>query len=149
LSYTRGGMILADALDPILQVRTAILSGLSDQAPVPLDIRSLTFDCNDPAVMTEFWSRALGGAVVELDDEGGIVHLSRSGPRLLFLKVPEPKTAKNRLHLDLRGGDMAAEVHRLVQLGAAVVCEFRKPGDVFTVMTDPEGNEFCVEEPRA
>jgi hypothetical protein len=149
LSYTREGTILADAGGPISQVRTAILSGLSNQAPAPLDIRSLTFDCNDPAVLTEFWSRALGGAVVELDDEGRIVHLSRSGPRLLFLKVPEPKTAKNRLHLDLRSMDMATEVRRLVQLGAAVVREFRKPGDVFTVMTDPEGNEFCVEEPPA
>jgi predicted enzyme related to lactoylglutathione lyase len=99
--------------------------------------------------MTKFWSRALGGSVFELDDEGGIVHLSRGGPRLLFLKVPEPKTTKNRLHLDLRGGDMATEVYRLVQLGAAVVREFRKPGDVFTVMRDPEGNEFCVEEPPA
>ena len=98
--------------------------------------------------MTEFWAQALGGTVTVLEDDGGIV-LQPSGPRLLFLKVPEPKTAKNRIHFDLRGGDMATEVDRLVGLGAAIVREFRFPGNVFTVMTDPEGNEFCVEEPSA
>jgi hypothetical protein len=70
-----------------------------------------------------------------------------SGPRLLFLKVPEGKSAKNRIHLDLQAeGGMEAEVERLVRLGARrlrVVHE--NPGDFFTVMQDPEGNEFCVE----
>jgi hypothetical protein len=61
--------------------------------------------------------------------------------------VPEPKTAKNRVHFDLRGGDMESEVRRLVTLGASKVELFEKPGDVFTVMRDPEGNEFCVEQP--
>lgn len=59
-----------------------------------------------------------------------------------FNRVPEPKTAKNRLHFDLRApGDMGAEVRRLEDLGATVT----RPGEMLTVMADPEGNEFCVE----
>jgi predicted enzyme related to lactoylglutathione lyase len=112
----------------------------------PLAIRSLTFDCADPRVVAPFWAAALGYRLEGTDQQMGIaVDPAGRRPRLLFLRVPEPKAAKNRLHLDLRGGDMDAEVARLVSLGAAVVQTFEKPGDVFTVMRDPEGNEFCVE----
>jgi len=63
-------------------------------------------------------------------------------PDLLFLRVSEPKSAKNRMHFDLRSPvTMAAEVERLASLGAAVAERF----DGHTIMTDPEGNVFCVE----
>ena len=68
------------------------------------------------------------------------------GRRLLFQRVPEPKTHKNRLHLDLHPGDgrRAAEVERLTSLGAGVLREVKEPAGEWVVMTDPEGNEFCV-----
>ncbi|KOV79732.1 hypothetical protein ADL01_12910 [Streptomyces sp. NRRL WC-3618] len=68
------------------------------------------------------------------------------GRRLLFQRVPEPKTGKNRLHLDLHPGPerRAAEVERLTGLGAAVLREVREAGGEWVVMTDPEGNEYCV-----
>ncbi|MFF3452155.1 VOC family protein [Streptomyces sp. NPDC002667] len=68
------------------------------------------------------------------------------GRRLLFQRVPEPKTEKNRLHLDLHPGEgrRADEVARLTALGASVLREVREPAGAWTVMTDPEGNEFCV-----
>ncbi|MDN3295543.1 VOC family protein [Streptomyces ficellus] len=68
------------------------------------------------------------------------------GRRLLFQRVPEPKTGKNRLHLDLHPapGQRQAEVARLKALGATVLREVREPGGEWTVMADPEGNEFCV-----
>ncbi|KAF4406280.1 MULTISPECIES: VOC family protein [Streptomyces] len=68
------------------------------------------------------------------------------GRRILFQRVPEPKTDKNRLHLDLHPdpGTRQAETERLVALGAAVQREVKMPGGEWTVMTDPEGNEFCV-----
>ncbi|TPQ23804.1 VOC family protein [Streptomyces sporangiiformans] len=68
------------------------------------------------------------------------------GRRLLFQRVPEPKTVKNRLHIDLHSGNggREAEVSRLAGLGAAVLREVKEPGGEWVVMTDPEGNEFCV-----
>jgi hypothetical protein len=69
------------------------------------------------------------------------------GRRLLFQQVPEPKTVKNRLHLDLHAGPdhRAGEVARLRELGATVLHEIREPGTEHVVMADPEGNEFCVQ----
>ncbi|MEU3556685.1 VOC family protein [Streptomyces fragilis] len=76
------------------------------------------------------------------DEESG----TGLGRRLLFQRVPEPKTGKNRLHLDLHPGNGAreAEVERLTALGARVLREVREQGGAWTVMYDPEGNEFCV-----
>ncbi|MEU2245304.1 VOC family protein [Streptomyces sp. NPDC019224] len=69
------------------------------------------------------------------------------GRRILFQRVPEPKTVKNRLHLDLHAGPdrREAEVARLEGLGAKVEREVAEQGGKWTVLTDPEGNEFCVE----
>ncbi|GGW79993.1 hypothetical protein GCM10010503_66840 [Streptomyces lucensis JCM 4490] len=68
------------------------------------------------------------------------------GRRLLFQRVPEAKTVKNRLHLDLHPGDgrRAEEVARLQALGARVLREVREPSGAWVLMADPEGNEFCV-----
>ncbi|MFC4465054.1 VOC family protein [Streptomyces xiangluensis] len=68
------------------------------------------------------------------------------GRRLLFQRVPEPKTVKNRLHIDVHAGpgQREAEVARLTDLGAAVLREVKEPGGEWVIMTDPEGNEFCV-----
>jgi catechol 2,3-dioxygenase-like lactoylglutathione lyase family enzyme len=69
------------------------------------------------------------------------------GRRVLFQQVPEPKTVKNRLHLDLHAGPdrRDAEVARLQELGARVLREVKEPGTEHVVMADPEGNEFCVQ----
>lgn len=69
------------------------------------------------------------------------------GRRLLFQRVPEPKTVKNRLHLDLHAGPerREAEVARMEGLGASVLRQVKEPGGEWVVMTDPEGNEFCVQ----
>ncbi|MFB7528989.1 VOC family protein [Streptomyces sp. NPDC056178] len=69
------------------------------------------------------------------------------GRRLLFQRVPEAKTVKNRLHLDVHAGPgrREAEVKRLEALGATVLHEVEQPGGTWTVLADPEGNEFCVQ----
>ncbi|MFD4522600.1 VOC family protein [Streptomyces sp. NPDC058470] len=69
------------------------------------------------------------------------------GRRLLFQRVPEPKTVKNRLHLDLHAGAerRSDEVARLEGLGATVLRQVKEPGGEWVVLTDPEGNEFCVQ----
>jgi hypothetical protein len=132
-----------------------------------LRVRSLTFDCLDPERLAAFWGAALGYKQREVP--AGFAswadYLTSQGvpegqwstsaavsdpegvqPRQLFLKVPEGKTVKNRVHLDLiPETTMGAEVERLVQLGARVVRVFDDQWDIFTLMQDPEGNEFCVE----
>jgi hypothetical protein len=120
-----------------------------------LRIQCLTVDCADPGKLGAFWSAALGlpssghpdGEVWigpgEGHPEDGIM------PDILFIKVPdgEVKTVKNRLHLDLRPDDQAAEVTRLEALGARRADIGQ--GDVpWVVMADPEGNEFCILKPR-
>ena len=112
-----------------------------------LTIANITFDCDDPLRVATFWSAALGKDL----DEGGsefFVSIGRSrpeaGPAWLFLKVPEGKTAKNRLHLDLAADDRDAEIERLVELGARHVADKEEWGFAWSVMADVEGNEFCV-----
>jgi predicted enzyme related to lactoylglutathione lyase len=118
---------------------------------VSVIVRSITADCADPGRVAGFWAAALGWAVQVVDHDGAVVAGSQPGiPRLLFLVVPEPKTVKNRMHLDLATASaehQAAEVGRLRGLGAT-------PADIgqgtvpWVVLADPEGNELCVLEPR-
>jgi catechol 2,3-dioxygenase-like lactoylglutathione lyase family enzyme len=115
-----------------------------------LHIQALSIDSTDPKVPADFWERALGWRrTYEAEDE--IVLEPPAGtpadgvcPDLLFLKVPERKERKNRLHLDLRPDDQAAEVKRLEALGAARVSVGQGPDVTWVVMADPDGNEFCV-----
>ena len=66
------------------------------------------------------------------------------GPGFMFIKVPEPKSAKNRLHLDLGTADLDAEVQRVLALGATLVGHRDEYGMTWSTFTDPEGNEFCI-----
>jgi len=135
----------------------------------------IVVDCADPEVMTAFWGAALGYVpedpppgyaswaefasrkeIPRSDWRGAVVDPSGQGPRLFFPTVPEPKTGKNRVHLDIgatagpgqpleeRRAAIAAKVAELVALGATEVESMDEGGDTFTVMRDPEGNEFCV-----
>jgi hypothetical protein len=107
-------------------------------------IKSVTFDAADALALARFWAAALGSDVDEdsTADKAFVEAAGWGGPNLWFNRVPEPKTAKNRVHFDLRApGPLAAEVARLERLGATVTG--RHPD--LTVMADPEGNEFCVE----
>jgi catechol 2,3-dioxygenase-like lactoylglutathione lyase family enzyme len=107
-------------------------------------VKSVTFDCRDALVAARFWASALGSDVDEdsTSEKAFVEPAGWGGPTLWFQRVPEPKTAKNRMHFDLRApGSIEDEVRRLQGLGASVV----RPGDDLVVMQDPEGNEFCVE----
>src|SRR3954452_1485690 len=107
-------------------------------------VKSVTFDCGDALVVARFWAAALGSNVDEdsTSDRAWVEPPSWGGPNLWFRRVAEGKSAKNRQHFDLRAvGGVQAEVHRLLTLGARIVHQ----GEDLVVMTDPEGNEFCVE----
>ncbi|MDQ1710962.1 MAG: hypothetical protein QOE45_412 [Frankiaceae bacterium] len=128
----------------------------------------VTFDCADPARLSAFWAAALGYVVQpppegfgswpefltrigvpesEWDTRSAAVDPDGTGPRLFFQKVPEPKAAKNRVHLDVNVGHdrVDAEVARLVAEGASVVEDTQVGPERWVVMADPEGNEFCVQ----
>jgi predicted enzyme related to lactoylglutathione lyase len=112
---------------------------------VSLTIDWLAIDCDDAPALAKFWAAALDYRVLDDDDPEEVLVIPRSGAgtRLIFLKVPEGKAVKNRLHLDLRPDDRDAEVERLIGLGAKKVDIGQ--GDVtWVVLADPEGNEFCI-----
>lgn len=103
----------------------------------------------DPASLGRWWQEALGWVVVNDDpDEFEIRPAPDRLPGLLFLAVPEPKAAKNRLHLDFRPVDQDSEVARLLGLGAARV-DIGQGEPTWVVLADPEGNEFCVLSSRS
>ena len=111
-----------------------------------LAVDTLTIDCHDPKLLADFWCAALGYRLDEIDEDDAVVKPA-AGPgwTMLFQTVPEDKIVKNRLHLDVRpSGAMATEVARLEGFGATVITRVDEGGSFWTVMSDPEGNEFCV-----
>ena len=114
-------------------------------------IAAVVADCADPRAMARFWGNAMDWTVHEVTDEYASLRSAKGvGPYLEFVRVPDPKSVKNRVHLDLRpypGDDKAAEVDRLRALGA-VDLDLGQ-GDVpWSCLADPEGNEFDVLTPR-
>ena len=113
-----------------------------------LEWEQIVVDTAQPAALGRWWANALGWVVTfEADDEFEISPSPERRPGLVFVRVGDPKVTKNRLHLDFRPDDQAAEVDRLLALGAgrADVGQGEQP---WVVLTDPEGNEFCVLAPR-
>jgi predicted enzyme related to lactoylglutathione lyase len=112
---------------------------------------AVAFDARDHAAQARWWAEALGWSITyEVDDEVEVSSGIDGVPTIEFVPVPEPKTVKNRIHLDLASRDhahMAETVERLLAAGATRVDVGQ--GDVpWVVLADPEGNEFCVLEPR-
>ena len=120
-------------------------------------LANITFDCADAARLAAFWSAAIGrpvddGAsehfasigIARTEGDGSTGPTGDAGPTWLFCGVPEGKTAKNRMHVDLMADDRPAEVERLVGLGATHVTDVDEWGHQWAVLRDPEGNEFCV-----
>ncbi len=107
----------------------------------------LVFDCAEPLRVARFWAAALEWELDPESDEADAYVTDPSGRTagIFFQSVPEPKVAKNRMHLDVRPtGSMAEEVERLQGLGATVRGFIQADESFWTQMRDPEGNEFCV-----
>jgi predicted enzyme related to lactoylglutathione lyase len=118
---------------------------------VPVSLLVVVVDCRDPLRQAEFWAQALAYKISQRNpDEFQVSDPAGVGGSLYFMKVPEPKVGKNRLHLDLvTPGSMRDEVTRLVEAGAELVEVRQDPPELdnpdrWTVLRDPEGNEFCV-----
>lgn len=123
----------------------------------------ITFDCAEPETLARFWAavlgypppdiegthavlRALGHPEETLGDWYRIEDPTKQAPRLAFQRVPEPKTCKNRVHLDVKpvGGSLDEEVQRVIALGATQLRRVTDEAGTFVILQDPEGNEFCV-----
>jgi len=119
---------------------------LASLRPMALVISQLAVDAIDPAAQARWWQDVLGGTVDDDDPDEVAVTFDSELPELLFLRVPETKTVKNRLHLDVRppdGSDQATELDRLLALGARRV-DIGQGEVSWVVLADPEGNEFCL-----
>jgi Glyoxalase-like domain len=109
-----------------------------------LEWEQVIVDAGDPVALGRWWAAALEWVVVNDDPEEFEIRPAPDRlPGLLFARVPEPKTLKNRLHLDFRPDDQDAAVARLLELGAAYA-DVGQGEQSWTVLSDPEGNEFCV-----
>jgi predicted enzyme related to lactoylglutathione lyase len=115
-----------------------------------LRVQCVCFDSNDPDSTARFWEQALGWRRTHSEPDEVVLEPPKGSvedgivPDILFLRVPEGKSVKNRLHLDLRPADQGAEVARLEALGARRVSVGQRDDVTWVVMSDPEGNEFCV-----
>ncbi len=113
-----------------------------------LSLAHITIDCADPQRVAGFRPAALGRSINSRGSEYfasiGDQSPSAAPPVWFFIRVPEPKSGKNRVHVDLRADDREAEVARLRGLGAEKVSDHDEWGAQWTVLRDVEGNEFCV-----
>ncbi|MET9625562.1 MULTISPECIES: VOC family protein [unclassified Streptomyces] len=116
-------------------------------------VRHVTVDCSDAYTLATFWAAVLDSKIGEDDLPGDPEALvETAGTALLFVTVPERKSVKNRVHLDLQPQDRTRdqEVERLLELGATLVGDHRREdGKGWVTLADPEGNEFCVERSAA
>jgi catechol 2,3-dioxygenase-like lactoylglutathione lyase family enzyme len=109
-------------------------------------LAAICVDCSDPPRLARFYA-ALLGAPVAIDEDGDAGLFDLPGPNIDFLRVPEGKITKNRLHLDLRAVDLDAAVAYALSLGATLAPDVYD-GDHWVVLRDLEGNEFCILRPR-
>jgi predicted enzyme related to lactoylglutathione lyase len=106
---------------------------------------SIVVDSRDHHTLARWWAQVLDWKIVYEDgDETAVARDEDAEPGLVFVPVPEAKTVKNRLHIDLAPDDQAAEVQRLISLGATRADVGQGPDVSWVVLRDPEGNEFCV-----
>ena len=116
-----------------------------------MKLRHVTIDSADPYGLATFWSRVTGWPVSDLDapgDDEVLVEAPSPLPGLLFIRVPEAKTVKNRVHVDWQPVERSRdeEVERVIALGARIHGDHRGPeGRGWVTLLDPEGNEFCIE----
>jgi len=103
---------------------------------------NVTFDAQDPGALAAFWSAVLERPVADGSNE--FAAFIEGTPNWIFIAVPEGKTAKNRMHVDLDADDLAAARVRLEELGATYVHEQEQYGLHWMTFQDPEGNEFCA-----
>jgi Glyoxalase-like domain len=110
--------------------------------------RDIVIDCANPVELAKFWTRVLGYPVIRQDEDEACLDAGDGSFRIWLVRVPEPKTVKNRAHIDVNL-QPGASIEQLVELGAEVLHPFGSiPGAPWAVLADPERNEFCAFPPQ-
>lgn len=115
-----------------------------------LTVQCVTVDCHNPALLADFWAELLDWQVTQSSETEVVIEPRNPqlvvAPDILFIKVPDEKLVKNRLHFDLRPDLQMVEVARAEALGAKriEIGQSADPATTWIVMADPEGNEFCI-----
>ena len=118
---------------------------------MPLTLHHIVIDARDLVGLARFWSEALGWKILSQREREVVIGPEETAPvGICFMPVTDAKTVKNRVHLDLTTGveDRDAEIERLLALGARKVDIGQTGEESWTVLADPEGNEFCVVRPK-
>ncbi|MBM9622281.1 VOC family protein [Streptomyces zhihengii] len=114
-----------------------------------VSLYQIAIDCHDAPALARFWTQVLDWKVLYEDSAEIVIGADAAAlPGICFLTVPEDRTVKNRLHLDLSPDDQAAEVARILALGATRTDVGQGEDVTWVVLADPEGNEFCVLRPK-
>ena len=116
-----------------------------------LTLHHIVIDAHDLPRLARFWTQALGWRILSQREREIVIGLDETAPvGICLMPVVDAKTVKNRMHLDLTTGaeDRDAEIERLVGLGASKVDIGQTGSESWTVLADPEGNEFCVVRPK-
>ncbi|MEU7149617.1 VOC family protein [Streptomyces sp. NPDC045456] len=114
-----------------------------------VSLYQLSIDAHDLKGLATFWAQVLDWRIIHEDEEEVIIAVDvHALPGIGFLAVPEAKAGKNRLHIELSPDDQAAEVERIIGLGARRVDVGQGEDVSWVVLADPEGNEFCVLRPK-
>lgn len=115
-----------------------------------LSVGMITVDCVEPKRLAQWWADATGGTVVDLPGGEFVMVTREKSPALGFQRVDTPTPGKNRVHLDLVASDLESEVQRLIGLGATETARHDVGGGFrWVVLTDPDGNAFCVAAPQS
>ena len=118
---------------------------------MPLSLHHVVIDAHDLHVLARFWSAVLHWEILSIREREIVIGPDVSAPvGICFMPVDDRKVVKNRVHLDLTtsAGDRDAEIERIVALGARRVDVGQTGAESWTVLADPEGNEFCVVRPK-
>jgi predicted enzyme related to lactoylglutathione lyase len=116
---------------------------------VPTPLAGVVIDCAQPRHLAAFWTEVTGYRIAESEDDWVMLVPPDGGVTIGLQKVPEPKLGKNRVHVDVLAQDVEVEAARIERLGGRRLWTSGDPADVFIVLADPEGNEFCVIERHA
>jgi predicted enzyme related to lactoylglutathione lyase len=118
---------------------------------MPVQLHHIVVDAHDLPLLARFWTQALGWQVLSEREREIVIGPDDNAPvGMCFMPVTDPKTVKNRVHLDLTSSaqDRDQEIERLLALGARRADIGQTGAESWTVLTDPEGNEFCVIRPK-
>jgi predicted enzyme related to lactoylglutathione lyase len=118
---------------------------------MPVQLHHIVIDAHDLPGLARFWTQALGWKILSEREREIVIGTGENAPvGICFMPVTDPKTVKNRVHLDLTSSaaDRLQEIDRLVALGARRVDIGQTGAESWTVLADPEGNEFCVVRPK-